>query len=331
MTGKLARLTLWLALVLAAGCTPAEGTVLHRIEPGSPGDGDGDGDGDNPTMGDGGMQQPMGDAGVQAGLGVCRIHGNEGFVEQFSNGALDAGRWLVAHGNTPLLGERSTGGFVRDNVRIEDNKLVLTVRGDRYQGTTVRGFAADGTRRADGKRTGAAIATLNLFMSATYQWEGLLSSVPGVKLVIAVQRTPVDDSAIAITAPGLDGATRSYGFVELLLAPGSGAAKRYQTAVHTPLDNGEMQNLRFDWHAGGPGISHFYTDFFDPGGSLLKSQDPQPPRAGRLWLAAFVPEGVSADFDSAEVRIETAFITTFSEGNDLCTDRELPPGILVAP
>jgi hypothetical protein len=63
----------------------------------------------------------------------------------------------------------------------------------------------------------------------------------------------------------------------------------------------------------------------------LNVQDPQPARAGRLWLAAFVPEGAPADFDTAEVRIETAFITTFAEGNDTCTDRELPPGILVSP
>jgi hypothetical protein len=317
-----------LALLLLSGCSAAEGTVLHRKTPAEQPSSDAS---TNPPFDGSVSPPPPRDGGSQPGVGDCKILGGQGFVEQFTGPALDATRWLVAHGNEPMLGETSTGGFVRENVRIEDNKLVLTVRGDLYQGSSVRGFAADGTRRSDGKRTGAAIATRNLFQSATYQWEGRLSSEPGVKLVLAVRRAPVDESALAISAPGLDGATRSYGFVEALLAPGGAQEKRYQLRVATRLDDGNPQSLRFDWHSGGPGISHYYTDFQDGSGSLLNVQDPQPARAGRLWLAAFVPEGAPADFDTAEVRIETAFITPFAEGNDACTNGELPPGMLVAP
>ena len=323
---RLAPIALALGLSSVCGCAPAEGTVLRRKPPTED-----MADASAQPADDGSTPLPPRDAGVeQEGVGNCRITGGSGFVEQFSGNVLDATRWLVAHGNEPVLGERSTGGFVRENVRIEDNKLVLTVRGDRYQGTSVLGFAADGTRRSDGTRTGAAIATRNLYMSGTYQWEGVLSSEPGIKLVLAVRRAPLDESAIAMTAPGLDGATRSYAFVEALLTPGTGA-RRYQLPAHTPLDNGAPQNLRFDWHSGGPGVARPYVDFMDGGGSLMMSLDPQPARAARLWLVAFVPGDAPADFDSAEVRIETTFITPFAEGNDSCTDGELPPGMLVQP
>jgi hypothetical protein len=320
-----------LALGLSCGCDLAAGTVLRLRDRAPVGpDGAVPNDAASTPTGDGAPTVEVEGGVTGPGPGVCRITGNQGFVETFTGDQLDNQRWLVAHGNEPLLGERSLGGFSRDNVRIEDNKLWLTVRGDQYAGN-VRGFAADGSPRSDGKRTGAAIATRDLFMSATYQWEGVLATAPGVKLMLSILRSPSDDSAVAMSAPGLDGAIRSYGFVEAVVNPGLGAEQRYQVRTTVALDDGTQQSLRIDWHAGGPGIAEPFIDFWQEAGSLLKVEDPQPSRAGRVWLSAFVPEGAPADFDSVEVPIETMFITTFAEGNDRCSDGEVPAGMLVTP
>jgi hypothetical protein len=320
------------ALALLSACGLAAGDVLRlRDEPSSTLDGSAAGDGATPVEGGDASPLPSDDGGMQGpGPGVCRITSNQGFVEGFTGDQLDNQRWLVAHGNQPLLGERGLGGFSRDNVRVQDNKLVLSVRGDLYTGP-VRGFASDGTPRSDGIRTGAAIATRDLFMSGTYQWEGVLSSAPGVKLMLTIQRAPRDDAAVALIAPGLDGAVRSYNFVEALIDTGTGSAMRYQAPTSVALDDGTQQSLRIDWHSGGPGIAQPFIDFWQEAGSLLKVEDPQPARAGRVWLVAFVPEGAPADFASVEVSIETMFITTFSEGNDRCSDGEIPAGMLVTP
>jgi hypothetical protein len=322
-----ARLAALLSLVLGAGCAEARGTVL-RLRDGGPGGRDGavdvpddGGPGGSPGDGDGGGESP---------LGSCRIDHDVGFIDQFDQSSLDPRRWFIAHGNTPIAGERPTGGFVRDNVRLEDGKLVLSVRGDQYTGP-VRGIDAAGQPRADGKRSAAAIATRDLFMSGTYQWEGRFGAPAGVKMVLLVQRDDPADGVIAYTAPGIDGLVRSYDFAEAFVSGPRAAPQRVQVTLPFPLDDGQYHQLRFDWHSGAGMSSAPDVDFWEGPDNLEQLAGNAPARAARAWLVAFVPDGVAAAFDTVEIPIETAFITTFGEVNDRCADGELSQGILVAP
>jgi hypothetical protein len=315
--------------LLIAACSDARGTVL-RLR-----DGDASTGGDDAAVdardagrdaGDSG--EPPSDAGDNP-LGECRIEHDVGFLDPFDL-PLDRRRWLIAHGNVPILGERSTGGFVRDNVRLEDGKLVLTVRGDAYTGP-VRGFDAGGNPLPDGKRSGAAIATRNLFQSGTYQWESLFDAPPGVKLALLVQRDDPAQGAIGITVPGLAGMMRSYQVAEAYVDGPFGMPMRQQITLPVPLDDGMLHQLRFDWYASGGTGGVPSVDFWQGGENLRSIDGHAPPRAGRAWLVAFVPEGTPAAFESADIHVETTFITTFGSDADRCVDGELGQGVLVEP
>ena len=97
------------------------------------------------------------------------------------------------------------------------------------------------------------------------------------------------------------------------------------------LDDGFLHQLRFDWYANG-GVSGAPSVDFWQGGENLEALDGfAPARAGRAWLVAFTPDGTPAAFDSADISIETTFITTFGSDADRCVDGELGQGVLVEP
>ena len=60
------------------------------------------------------------------------------------------------------------GGVIPQNVSVQNGKLVLTGNGNLYQGD-LKGVNKDGSQRADGKRTGAAIATKDYYASGSYE------------------------------------------------------------------------------------------------------------------------------------------------------------------
>jgi hypothetical protein len=255
----------------------------------------------------------------------------DGFLDPFDGSALRADNWLVAHGNVEVAGERSLGGFVRENLAVRNGKLILTVRGDAYTGS-IRGIDRDGKMRANGQRTGAAIATRDLFMSATYQWEGKLAAAAGIKLVLAVMRDDPEDGMIAITAPGLtSGGAPSYAFASAYVRSPVAAPVTRQIALPSPLDDGDNHSLRFDWHAGPGPTSPPAADFWHGPDNLQTLTGDAPARAGRAWLLAFVPDGAVADFDTVDIEISTAFITPFGETRDRCTDGELMSPVLETP
>lgn len=343
MVGVKKRLAALLSLLALWGCTPGEGKVL-RLRPQSDAgpsvheggarddsdDGDGDGENDDGgASGDDGMTG-VADGGALTPIGACRLVLGNGFVDQFNVPLADNPNWLIAHGNVPIVGERAAGGFVRDNVRIEDHKLVLTVHGDRYTGP-VRGIGLDGRPRNTGARTGAAVATRDLFMSGTYSWEGRIEAPPGVKFVMVVQRDVPSDGMIAFAAPGLDGTTRSYAFGEAFILSPDGASVREQIRLPTPISNENNHGMRFDWYPAHDAADEPDVEFWKDTSGLQIITGYGPARAGRLWLVVFVPDGEPADFDTAEIWFETAFITPFGSSGDACTDGELNQGILTEP
>ncbi len=263
--------------------------------------------------------------------GVCRTRPSERFLDQFDGDALNAKHWLVAHGNLAVAGQRSAGGFVRDNIAVRNGKLVLTVRGDAYTGS-VRGIDIAGEERATGARTGAAIATRDLFMSASYQWEGRLAAPKGVRLVLLAMRDQSADGSVAVTAPGQDTqGNPSYAWVTAHADGPLAASDRKDISLPSPLDDGQVHSLRFDWHAGAGATSPPTVDIWQDSTKLQEITGSAPARASRAWLVAFVPDESAAEFDTFEVEISTAFITPLGERRDACRDGELTGVALESP
>jgi hypothetical protein len=265
-----------------------------------------------------------GDAGPST-LGVCRIGGAaDGFYENFDGSALDPARWLVAHGPFTFAGV--SGRFARDNVQLRGGALHLFVRGDRYEGP-VRPVDAAGTPLASGKRSAAAVATRDAFGSATYQVQGSLSGPAPIEVVIWFVRDDDGAGAIDLATPGLLDGQRDYGHVRMRTRDAS-SADAQQFALGSPLDDGASHILRFDWYT----TSQKSVSFWIDDQLRAKSMRALPPsNAGRLWIVAWVPGDAAADFDTAEIRIDNAFITPFGNSGDRCTDGELQGPSLALP
>jgi hypothetical protein len=313
-------------LLLAAlqGCAAAEGTVLLvRVMDGST-----DATGASPdtaapiedaasVVPD--AAAPNQDAGVSNTRGVCRIGGSQdGFHEDFSGVALDPKRWLVAHGPVTFAGSSARGGFARDNVQLRDGSLRLLVRGDAYQGA-VRSVDASGRPLASGQRSAAALVTRDLFASATYQIQGVLVGPAELEVAIWFVRDDDGEGAIDLTTPGRAGVERSYSFVHMRTRDASSSSET-QFALGQGFEEGASHILRFDWYTtASPSVSFWVDDEL-----RWKSRSALPPRAaGRLWIVAWVPDAAPADFDTAEIRIDNAFVTPFGNDGDACTDGAL--------
>jgi hypothetical protein len=251
-------------------------------------------------------------------LGVCRIGGSaDGFYENF-NAGLDPTRWLVAHGPVTFAQSSARGGFARDNVQIVSGSLRLRVRGDRYEGA-VRSVDASGKPLASGKRSAAAIVTRDQFGSGTYQMQGLLSGPPSVEVAIWYVRDDDGRGAIDLSTPGRNGTERNYGFVRMRTRNTS-TANDLQFSLSSSLDDGGSHILRFDWYTTAMSSVSFWID------DVLRSKSMRalpPMAAGRLWIVAWVPDDAVADFDTAEIRIDNAFVTPFGNSGDSCVDGEL--------
>jgi hypothetical protein len=254
--------------------------------------------------------------------GACRIEGaSSGFYETFAGSALDDD-WLVAHGTHSFAGRTPRGGFVRDNVAVRDGDLILTVRGDRYVGP-VRGFSSSGEALSDGRRSGAAVVTRNLFASGTYQVEGRFVAPPGVELAMWMMAD--DDSAggIDIAVPGLlttgaSAGSNSYGAVRMQTRTSRAAAASAlnQLLLDQSLDDGQAHILRFDWYTTAMPSVQFWLDDMPRWSSNTHLPDGT---TRRMWIVAWLPGDAPADFESAEVRVNNAFITPFGNDGDRCS------------
>lgn len=259
--------------------------------------------------------------------GVCRVGGSrDGFYENFNGTSLDPTRWLVAHGPVRFGGAAPLGGFARDNVQVRDGALHLLVRGDRYQGD-VRAIDATGKVLATGKRSAAAIVSRDLFGSGTYQVQGFLSGPAAVEFAIWFVRDDDAAGAIDLTSPGTSGGARDYGYVRLRTRDAT-TANDVQFALGKSLDDGASHILRFDWYTTASKSASFWID------DMLRAKSMRslpPSNAGRLWIVAWVRDDAAADFDTAEIRLDNAFVTPFGNDGDTCTDGELKGPSLTPP
>jgi hypothetical protein len=298
------RRALLLALCLQ-GCTTREGVVLiaRDAHPGA---------------------SPDAAIGAADTRGVCRTGGAEdGFYEAFDGDALDGETWLVADGTVTFAARR--GSFAPENVALDSGALVLRVRGDLYSGP-VRARDAEGRPLPNVTRSGAAVATRDLFASATYQIQGHLTAPDGVEVAIWFMRDHDDEGGLDITTPGLDGTTRSYRYVHMRSRDGRFSNER-QFELAQALDDA-TPILRFDWYTTKDNDAVFWVDD-EP---RWNTSDALPSkRAGRMWIVAWLPDDAPAAFETAEIRIDNAFVTPFGNDGDLCTDGELSGTALIPP
>jgi len=266
-------------------------------------------------------------------VATCRTAGaSSGFYEDFSGSALSES-WLIAHGSRTFAGSTPRGGFVRENVTLRDGALILTVRGDRYDGP-VRGIDGAGNLRADGVRSGAAVATRDLFASGTYQAQGRFVAPAGVEVALWVMadddRTGGIDIAVPGSLQGADGGAPSYSVVRMRSRTGreASASTLQQYPLAQSLDDGQSHILRFDWYSTGAPSVQFWVDDV---ARFSIQQTPVDGATRRFFLVAFVPDDAPADFASAEVRFENAFVTPFGNSGDRCTASETTGVGLIAP
>jgi hypothetical protein len=262
---------------------------------------------------------------------VCRISGApDGFYENFDGTAL-SDTWLLAHGVHSFAGSTARGGFVRDNVTLQNGTLLLMVRGDQYNGP-VRGIDADGSARSDGRRSAAAVVTRDLFASGTYQMQGHLVAPAGVEVALWVMADDDSSGGIDIAVPGLalDAATPSYAAVRMRsrTSRDANALALNQFALTDSLDDGRSHILRFDWYTVRSPATQFWLD---DSPRWTASEHVPSGTARRLWIVAWIPDDVPADFETANVRIDNVFITPFGNDGDRCTASTLRNPGLVAP
>ncbi|HKP58991.1 MAG TPA: glycoside hydrolase family 16 protein [Polyangiales bacterium] len=319
------------------GCSAAEGTVLvaRNTQPAMPEDSATpqlDAAAVDAALPDaaapsGDASAPNSDASAPSTRGVCRITGaKDGFYENYNGTSLDPNRWLVAHGPVTFAGASARGGFARENVQVRGGALHLLVRGDQYAGG-VRSVDSAGKMLASGKRSAAAIATRDLFGSATYQIQGLFTAPAAVELAIWFVRDDDSAGAIDLTAPGKRGAERNYGYVRMRTRDAS-SANDVQFVLGKALDDGASHILRFDWYTTTAKSVSFWID----DELRAKSMRSLPPStAGRMWIVAWVPDDADADFDTAEIRLDNTFVTPFGNDGDVCSDGELTGPSLVLP
>ena len=105
-------------------------------------------------------------------------------------------------------------------------------------------------------------------------------------------------------------------------------ANDVQFALGKTLDDGSAHILRLDWYTTAQKSVSFWIDDELRAKSL---QSLPPTAAGRLWIVAWIPTDARADFDTAEIRLDNAFITPFGNSGDLCSEGELTGPNLVLP
>lgn len=263
---------------------------------------------------------PSGDASSATPIAsACRIAGaNSGIFEEFAGAALDGTRFLVAHGHRTLAGRAPSGGFVRDNVAQRDGSLVLSVRGDDYTGP-VRGIDASGLAR-DGRRSGAAVATRDLFASATYSATFQLRGPAGVEVGLFFLRDDDAGEWLEIASDELERGNGPRVRMRSVLASNLGGASELMLAPSS--DGRALHSLRFDWYTHAPETARFWID----DEARVESDQRAPDgRAGRMWLLAWVREDGPAAFDTVELRVERAFVTPFGNSGDRCAEALAPP------
>jgi hypothetical protein len=196
----------------------------------------------------------------------------------------------------------------------------------------VRGTSSAGQVLADGRRSAAAVVTRDLFASGTYQVEGRFVAPPGVELAVWVMADDDINGGIDIAVPGLlsggaDAGATSYGVVRMQTRSSrtAGASALNQLSLAESLDDGQPHILRFDWYTTATPSVQFWVDDMPRWSTNTHLPDGS---TRRMWIVAWLADDAPADFDSAEIRVQNAFITPFGNDGDRCSaGTTLGPGL----
>lgn len=250
------------------------------------------------------------------------------FCDDFSGTRLNPGKWLIAEknwGGTVTENGKTAdynGGVLAENVKLSDGKLILTGYGNRYTGD-VRGINRDGSRRADGKRCGAAIATKDYFGSGSYEIRAKIAPELGCCSAMWTFEYEEDDSGsiinheIDIEFPGRDKDDAFSLSHALCTTWRTEADYRTESVDCGAQADGEFHTYRFDWHTGSETETPRVEYYFD--GELIHTATEYiPTNAGRFWLGLWFPKNWAgtSDFDTAVFEIDCVKITPFRESGD---------------
>ncbi|MBR3448040.1 MAG: family 16 glycosylhydrolase [Oscillospiraceae bacterium] len=253
------------------------------------------------------------------------------FSDDFSGTRLDPDKWLIAEknwGGTVTENGKTAdynGGVIAENVSVANGRLILTGHGNRYDGT-VRGINRDGTRRADGKRCGAAIATKEYFGSGSYEIRAKIAPELGCCSAMwtfeyeesyAGDALTVTNHEIDIEFPGRDendAFSLSHALCTTWVTEQDYKTKSVACGAQA---DGQFHTYRFDWHTGSDTEKPRVDYYFD--GVLTHTAETYiPTNAGRFWLGLWFPKGWAGtpDFDTAVFEIDRVKITPFHEPGD---------------
>jgi len=222
-------------------------------------------------------------------------------------------------GGHTAMGDYS-GGVIKANVGKRDGRLVLTARGNRYDGA-VRGYDKDGTVRPDGRRTGAAVMSRQRYLGGRFEARVTVPPVLGVASALWTfvyeelpDGGPIENHEIDIELPGRASDAAAPSFRYVLLSTWRGLEKGHRTTAFQSLPetvtDGKFHVLRFDWQPPSEKDEGFVALYIDR--RLLKTiRSSVPSKAGNLWLGLWFPRkwaGV-ADFGIAEMKIDWVRIT----------------------
>ena len=263
------------------------------------------------------------------------------FTDDFTGTGLDSGKWLIAEknwgGTVTENGETVdyNGGVIAENVSVSDGKLILTGYGNRYEGA-VRGINRDGSRRADGKRCGAAIATKEYFGSGSYEIRAKIAPELGCCSAMWTfeyeeagegDKLTITNHEIDIEFPGRDqndAFSLSHALCTTWVTEDDYKTKSVDCGAQA---DGKFHTYRFDWHTGSdtekPRVDYYFDD------KLTYTADTYiPTNAGRFWLGLWFPKSWAGtpDFDTAVFEIDRVTITPFHEPGDTPQHETYPGG-----
>ena len=251
------------------------------------------------------------------------------FYDDFSSGTLDPDKWLVAYknwgGKVTENGEKVdyNGGVIPQNVSVQNGKLVLTGNGNLYQGD-LKGVNKDGSQRADGKRTGAAIATKEYYASGSYEVVAKVSPELGACSAIWTfeyeenwDTGAITNHEIDIEMPGRPNAEKTnqsyqYALCNTWIGENEGEYRTGYTDIGINQADGAFHKYRFDWHTGDENEEARVEFYFDDV-LVYTSKEYIPTNAGRLWLGLWFPNSWAG---TPDFEIDSVKITPFHEAGD---------------
>ena len=265
------------------------------------------------------------------------------FFDDFPGTTLDQEKWFIVEKNWggQVNGIDINGGVIRDNVCVQDGLLLLSANGNSFAGK-LRGVNRDGTRRADGRRVGAAVATREFFGSGRYEVRMCIIPRLGVASAMWIfhyQETSsgqIINHEIDIELPGRAhlGGDPDYRFA--LASAWRGEGESEHTTHYAPLGRSLADNkfhvYRFDRFSGSDAI-HPHVDFFIDNKLFTTITSHVPSFIGRLYIGAWFPRLWAGEpqFEQEVLKIDWVRITPFADMHDVSGTETYPAAGMIKP